>query len=342
MPISRFKIFALSAALASALTAVTPSVAAAPTPLPPAQGAEAEAPASQEEFPAPAGFTPGYQMIDGVRMHYLKGGRGPLVVLVHGFAQTWFEWRHLMPILAHDHTVVVPDLPGLGLSGRPASFAGQDVSEYIYKLARSFSPDAKFDLVAHDIGIWNTYPMLARHRDDVARVVYMEAPIPDDGLYSYPAFTPSGESLVWHFSFFAAKDHLAEMLINGKERFFLEHFIKVHATNTAVFTPELLDAYARSFAKPSSLNASFEYYRALNETARRDKPLAQTPLATPVLAIGGGGNGGFGVAEGAQVGKYANNVTPLVLAGCGHWLPEECTAPLNRAVVAFLAGKPIQ
>jgi pimeloyl-ACP methyl ester carboxylesterase len=306
-------------------------VAATPTPAP-----------SAEEFPAPAGFTPGYRTVDGVRIHYLKGGSGPLVLLVHGFAQTWFEWHHLMPILARDHTVVVPDLPGLGLSGRPASFAGQDVSEHLYKLARGFSPEAKFDLVAHDIGIWNTYPMLARHGDDVGRVVYMEAPIPDDGLYSYPAFTPSGESLVWHFSFFAAKDQFAETLITGRERFFLEHFIKVHAANTAVFTPDLLDAYTRSFAKPASLNASFEYYRALNETARRNKPLARTPIAMPVLAIGGGGNGGFGAAEAAQIGKYAINVTPLVLPGCGHWLPEECTVPLNRAVVAFLAGKPVQ
>ena len=293
--------------------------------------------ASGEEFPVPEGFTGGYREIDGVRLHYVTGGQGPLALLVHGFAQSWFEWSHLMPLLARTHTVVAPDLPGLGLSGAPPSYAGQDVAEILHGFARSFSPEAPFDVIAHDIGIWNTYPMAVRHQASIRRVVFMEAPIPDPGLYDFPAFTPDGESLVCHFSFFAAGNHLAETLITGKERFFLEHFIKVHATNKDAFTPDLLDLYARSFAKPGSLNASFEYYRALNETARRNAPLAETKLTVPVLAIGGGGHGGFGTAQADQVRRYASQVEGLSLPGCGHWLPEEGAKPLNEAVLEFLS-----
>ncbi len=293
-------------------------------------------PAPAEEFPLPAGFTGATREVDGVRLHYVTGGQGPVVLLVHGFGQTWFEWRQLMPLLARTRTVVVPDLPGLGLSGPPRSYAGQDVSDTLYKFTRSFNPGAKFDLVAHDIGIWNTYPMAVAHQQDIGRIVYMEAPIPDPSIYKYPAFTPDGESLVWHFSFFAAGDRLAETLITGKERFFFEHFIKVHATNQDVFTPELLDLYARSYAKPDSLHAAFEYYRALNETERRNRPLAPTKLAMPVLAIGGGGHGGFGTGEADQIREYATDVEGLSLPGCGHWLPEECAGPLNQAVMTFL------
>jgi len=290
-----------------------------------------------EEFPVPPGFTSAYQDVDGVRLHYVAGGRGPLVLLVHGFGQTWYEWHRLMPLLARNHTVVVPDLPGLGLSGPPrTSYAGQDVSDTLYKFALSFSSNAKFDLVAHDIGIWNTYPMAVTHQTDIGRVVLMEAPIPDPSIYQYPAFTPEGESLVWHFSFFAARDRLAEALITGKERFFFEHFIRVHATQQAVFTPALLDLYARSYAKPDSLHAAFEYYRALNETERRNVPLTRIKLIMPILAIGGGGHGGFGTAQADQVREYATNVEGLSLPGCGHWLPEECAGPLNQAVVDFL------
>ena len=296
-------------------------------------------PAPAEEFPVPAGLSGAYREIDGVRLHYVAGGQGPLVLLVHGFGQTWYEWHQLMPLLARAHTVVALDLPGLGLSGLPQSYAGQDVAETLHKFARSFSPDSQFDLVAHDIGIWNTYPMAAQHGADIRRVVYMEAPIPDQGLYQYPAFTPEGESLVWHFSFFAAGNRLAETLITGKERFFLKHFITVHATNKDAFTPELLDLYAGSYAKPGSLNASFEYYRALNETARRNAPLLETKLAMPVLAIGGGGRGGFGDKQAEQVRQYAANVEGLSLPGCGHWLPEECAGPLNQAVVEFLSRR---
>lgn len=316
------KILALALAVAGAPTAVAQ--------------AQQVAQASSQEFPVPDGFSAGSRKAGGVQFHFVKGGKGPLVLLVHGFAQTWYEWHQLMPQLADRYTVVAIDLPGLGKSAPPASYAGQDVSEAIYSLAKSFSPDAKFDLIAHDIGIWNTYPMLVRHQADIGRAVLMEAPIPDDGLYSYPAFTPQGESLVWHFSFFAAKDQLAERLITGNERFFLEHFIKEHATNKAAFPSDLLDRYTSSFAKPGSMTASFEYYRTLNETARRNAPLANIKLTIPILAIGGGGHGGFGKAQEQQVGKYATNVTGRVLPGCGHWLPEECPGPLQQAITDFL------
>lgn len=290
---------------------------------------------ASDEFPIPKGFTSEYQTVDGVKLHYVKGGSGPLVFLVHGFGQTWYEWHQLMPELARNFTVVAPDLPGLGQSDVPASYRATDVAELLYKLAQQFSGGEKFDLVAHDIGIWNTYPMLVKHQDGIRRVVYMEAPIPDDTIYSFPAFTPDGESLVWHFSFFAADNHLAENLIAGKERFFFEHFIKVHATNVRVFSPELLDLYARSYAKPQSLNSAFEYYRVLNQDVKDNKELSKTKISIPALAIGGGGHGGMGQYQIDQMRRYATDVKGEVLPGCGHWLPEECAAPLNKTVTQF-------
>lgn len=289
-----------------------------------------------EEFPVPPGFTSEYQTVDGVKLHFVKGGSGSLVYLVHGFGQSWYEWHQLMQELAKNFTVVAPDLPGLGESDVPKSFRGRDVAQLLYKLAKSQSGDGKFDLVAHDIGIWNTYPMAVEHQDEIRRLIYMEAPIPDDSIYKFPAFTPEGESLVWHFSFFAASNRLAETLITGKEGIFFEHFIKEHATNKAVFTPELLSLYAKSYAKPHSLNAAFEYYRSLTMTAKDNEEISKTKLNMPVLAIGGGGHGGFGEFEADLVRRYATNVTGKVLPNCGHWLPEECAADLNEAVVSFL------
>lgn len=315
------------------------------TAIPAALPVQAQVPAasstavSAPEFPVPQGFASAYKEVDGIRLHYVKGGSGPLVLLVHGFGQSWYEWHQLMPLLAKTNTVIAVDLPGLGQSLPPGSYAGQDVAETIYRFAKGFSPSAPFDLVAHDIGIWNTYPMAVRHQSDIRRLVYMEAPIPDDRLYTFPSFTPEGESLVWHFSFFAAGNRLAERLVTGNERFFLEHFIKEHATNKAAFTPALLDLYGRSYAKPQTLHASFEYYRALNETARRNKPLKATKLTMPVLAIGGGGHGGLGRLQGDQLKEYATDVQAEVLPNCGHWLPEECAATLNPLVTRFLSAR---
>ena len=291
---------------------------------------------AEDEFPIPDGFTSSYATIDGVKLHYVKGGSGPLVYLVHGFGQSWYEWHQLMPELAKNHTVVAPDLPGLGQSAVPRSYRATDVAPLLYQLAQQFSGGQQFDLVSHDIGNWNTYPFVVKHQNAIRRAVFMEAPIPNEAIYTFPAFTPQGESLVWHFSFFAANNELAEQLVAGKERLFFEHFIKEHATNTAVFTPELLGLYARSYAKPAGLHAAFEYYRVLNQDVQDNKTLAQTPITLPVLAIGGGGHGGMGTFQTDNISKFASNVTSQVLPDCGHWLPEECAAPLNQAVTSFL------
>lgn len=289
-----------------------------------------------DEFPIPRGFTSEYRTIDGVRLHYVTGGNGPLVYLVHGFGQSWYEWRQLMPELAKSHRVVAPDLPGLAQSSVPKSYRATNVAPLLFKLAIQFSGGKPFDLVSHDIGNWNTYPFVVQHQEAIRRVVFMEAPIPSDEIYSFPAFTPQGESLVWHFSFFAADGKLAETLISGKERVFFPHFIKEHATNAAAFTPKLLDMYANSYAKPQSLNAAFEYYRVLNQDVQDNKGLAQTRITKPVLAIGGGGHGGMGQFQVDQMRRFATNVTGKVLPDCGHWLPEECPSALNQAVIGFL------
>lgn len=291
---------------------------------------------SESDFPVPAGFQQRVVEVDGIDLNYVEGGQGPLVLLVHGFGQTWYEWHKIMPELARSHTVIAVDLPGLGRSETPRSYVGQDVAETLYQFAKLFASDQQFDVVAHDIGIWNTYPMLAKYQTKIRRVVLMEAPIPDESIYKFPAFTPQGESLVWHFSFFAAPNRLAERLITGNERFFLEHFIKEHATNKAAFNDALIDLYAKSYSKPSALNASFEYYRALNATANGNKLLADAKLQIPVLAIAGGGHGGMGSFQLEQMKRYATNVEGRVLPGCGHWLPEECPQELNAAVVEFL------
>lgn len=292
-----------------------------------------------EEFPTPAGFTPGYQAVDGVKLHYLKGGRGPLVLLVHGFGQTWYEWHQLMPLLARDHTVIAVDLPGLGLSDPPASYAGQDVAKLIYKFAKSHSPNAPMDLVSHDIGNWNTFPMVAEHQADFKHVIFMEAPLPDESIYSFPAYTPQGESLVWHFSFFAAGDNLPETLIAGKERSFFEHFINAHLVNKAAFTPTLYDMYARSYAKPHSLHAAMEYYRALAETQKRNVPLFQNKLTMKTMAIGGGSAVSVGQFQVDQLKQYASDMKGVVLPNCGHWVPEECPDTFNPTVRNFLADQ---
>ncbi|MGR2708132.1 alpha/beta fold hydrolase [Pseudomonas sp. AU10] len=264
-----------------------------------------------------------------------------LETAVHGFGQSWYEWHQLMPELAKKYRVIAVDLPGLGMSEPlKTSYSGQEVSPYIYAFAKRFSPDAPFNLMAHDIGIWATYPMLAQHPKDIAKVAYLESVIPDELMYNFPAFTPQGESTAWHFSFFSADDKLAETLIAGKEKLFLSHFIKKHAEKQSVFTDELLGLYAKSYAKPQTLHAAFEYYRALPQSVQQNKALlAQGKLSMPLLAVAGDGRGSLGQAQIDQMNRYASNVQGHVLRGCGHWLMEECPSLVEPLVVGFFDGK---
>ncbi len=294
--------------------------------------------ATQEEFPIPAGFRSGYETIDGVKLHFVRGGQGPVVLLVHGFGQTWYEWNQLMPELADRYTVIAVELPGLGLSDAPrTSYTGVDISEYLYKFAKRFSPDKPFYLVAHDIGIWNSYPMVARHPADIVKAAFIEATIPDDTLYALPAFVATGEAPGWHHSFFAADDQLADAMVKGNERLFLTHFLRHHASNKAALTDGLIERYVRSYSKPQTFHHAFEYYRALPRSIVQNNQMAATKLSMPVLAIGGGGNGGFGAKQPENIRRYAANVESHVLPNCGHWVPEECAAALNPLIASFLA-----
>ncbi|MFS0828106.1 alpha/beta fold hydrolase [Pseudomonas phoenicis] len=296
--------------------------------------------AQQAEFPLPKGFTSAYETVDGVKLHFVRGGKGPLVLLVHGFGQTWYEWNNLMPQLAERHTVVAVDLPGLGQSAPPkTSYTGVDVSEYLHTLALRISMGKPFSVVAHDIGIWNTYPMVARHPGDIVKAAFIEATIPDDTLYSLPAFVETGEAPGWHHSFFAASGQLADAMVKGNERQFLTHFIRHHASNQAVFTDALLERYVRSYAKPRTFHHAFEYYRALPQSIEQNEKLRATKLTMPVLAVGGGGNGGFGAQQPENIRRYATDVESHVLPGCGHWVPEECAPALNALIDGFL-GRP--
>lgn len=147
------------------------------------------------ELLVPAGFESKFKEVNGVRLHYVVGGEGPLLLMVHGFAQSWYEWHQLMPKLSEEYQVVAMDLPGLGMSEPlKSSYTGHDVSLYIYSLAKAFSPREKFNVIAHDIGGWVTYPMLAQHQSDIDKVALLETIVPSDLIYTFPAYTPQGES----------------------------------------------------------------------------------------------------------------------------------------------------
>lgn len=281
----------------------------------------------------PAGYTSDFATVDGLRLHYVRGGQGEPLVLLHGFGSTWYEWRKVMPDLAERYTVIAPDLPGLGDSEVPAGgFDKRTTAGYIHGLLQQLNIDQIY-LVGHDIGLMVAFAYAAEYPEAVRRLVLLEAPIPDPSIYNFPALTPQGPG-AWNFGFFSLRD-LPERLIEGQEGYFVETFSRSIAFNQEAFTDADFAEYERTYAQPGKLKASFDYFRAFPEDVAQNEIYAVTPLPMPVLALGAEYSLGSYVLE--QVQGYASDVRGGVVPDSGHWVPEEQPAYLVQQLLTFFA-----
>jgi pimeloyl-ACP methyl ester carboxylesterase len=288
----------------------------------------APSPAAVEVQPFPAGFRTQAIATGGVTIHVRVGGQGPAVVLLHGYGETGDMWAPLAAELARDHTVVVPDLRGIGLSSRPAG--GYDKKTQAGDLAGVL--DAldieKVDLVTHDIGNMVGYAFAAQHSGRVARFVLMDAPLP--GVGPWEQITRS--HALWHFSFWGPD---AERLVAGRERIYLDRFWNEFSADPKNFGEAAREHYARLYAQPGAMHAGFAQFAAFDQDALDNQAfLAKGKLTMPVLAIGG--EKSFGATMAVVMRAVATDVHGAVIPGAGHWLMEEQPQATVAAVRAFL------
>jgi len=286
-----------------------------------------------EVEPFPAGFRAEEIQTNGTTLHVRVGGQGPAVVLLHGYGETGDMWAPLAAELARDHTVVVPDLRGMGLSSRPASgydkkTQGQDIAGVLDALRIE-----RADLVTHDIGNMVGYAFAAQHPDRVARFVLMDAPLP--GVGPWDQIVCNNHAL-WHFSFWGPD---AERLVAGRERIYLDRFWNEFSADPARFGEAERAHYAGLYAQPGAMHAGFEQFKAFDQDARDNRAfVARGKLAMPVLAIGG--EKSFGPTMAVVMRAAASDVRELVIPDAGHWLMEEQPAAAIAAVRAFLGERP--
>ena len=285
--------------------------------------------ASESSPPAPpAGFTAHDRDVNGTRLHYLIGGRGSPVVLLHGFAQTGHMWTPLLAPLAEHHTVVVPDLRGAGESAKPAG--GYDkltMAADIHELTRALGlPPAT--IVGHDIGLMVAYAYAAQFPQDTERVVLMDAFLPGIGNWQDMWLLRD----LWHFHFYG-ETPLA--LVKGRERIYLEHFWNDFAADRAHSVSEAdRRLYAAAYAQPGAVEAGFGWFRNFERDAADNAELGRTHLAMPVLVLAGEKSGGTFLVD--QVRLVADDVRGQVVQGSGHWLMDEAPQVVVPAIVEFI------
>jgi pimeloyl-ACP methyl ester carboxylesterase len=249
--------------------------------------------------------------VDGLSLQYLIAGRGPAIVLLHGYAETSRMWRPLMPRLASNFTVIAPDLPGIGGSAIPAdgldmTYAATRVHDLVKQLGLG-----KAAVVGHDIGLMVAYAYAAQFQSDVDRLVLMDAFLPGvegwEAIYNNPG--------IWHFRF---NGPTPEALVRGRERTYFEHFWNNFAADKTRSLPEAdRQAYTAAYARPGRMRAAWAYFVSFHGAARDFSRFAQTKLTIPVLSIGGEKANGAALAQQVQlVATNAKSVTlPKLVTG---------------------------
>jgi pimeloyl-ACP methyl ester carboxylesterase len=265
---------------------------------------------------------------NGIRLHYLTAGKGELVILLHGYAQTSHMWRPLIVELARTRTVVAPDLRGFGQSAKPpGGYDKKSMARDIHALAAALG-FKKFGLAGHDIGLMVAYALAAQYPAEVERIALMDAFLPGVGEWNNVFLLRD----MWHFHFFG---ETPLKLVKGRERIYFEHFWNGFAANPKKSVSEAdRRFYAKTYAKPGAMAAGFEVFRAFVQDAKDFAALAQTKLKMPMLVLTGEkASGEFLIQQGRLV---ADNVEGVVVKGSGHWLMDEARDQVVSKLVDFL------
>ncbi|MFS4091752.1 alpha/beta fold hydrolase [Streptomyces sp. AF1A] len=297
----------------------------------------APSPSSYPQARPPAGFRSQYAEVDGFRMHYVRGGKGSPVVLIHGFPQTWAEWRHQMGPLSRTHTVIAVDLRGTGDSQVTKSgYQAAQLAKDVHQMLKQLGLNKGVQVVGHDVGVWVAYAYAAQWPSEVRRMAVMEAPIADDSYFTYPALNADPKKPTpWHWGMFQLP--VAEQLIAGHERDLVHALIAEYMApaNKSAFTPSDYDYYAHFLKEPGRTKAWMSIYRQIRANVQQDNEFrAQGKLKMPVLAIGGQDSFGNVIAD--QAREYAVNVTGRVLKNSGHFVTEEKPQELTAMLESFL------
>jgi len=264
---------------------------------------------------------------EGADIFVRWGGTGAVVVLIHGYAENSDSWSPLASDLMKDHTVVVPDLRGIGRSSKPTGgYDKKTQAKDIRAVVTALGFDKTF-VVAHDIGNMVAYAYAAMYPDKVDRLVVMDAPIPGIEPWNTILLNPG----VWHFNFHGPD---AERLVAGRERIYFDRIWNDFTGDPSKPDEATRNFFTATYAQPGGMRAGFAQFTAFSIDAADNKVFEQVKLKMPVLAVGG--EKSFGPLQAVIMRHVAVNVQEAVVPRSGHWLMEESPVYTVNLVRSFL------
>ena len=278
----------------------------------------------------PSNFKHDYAQVNGVKIHYVIGGKGDPLVLVHGFGQNWYMWNRLLPELSKHFTVIAPDLRGVGESDKPeAGYEKKNMAKDIHELVGKLGYN-NINLAGHDIGLMVAYAYAAQYPSEVKKVALMDALLP--GIE--PVWSQVSAS-AWWFGFFAWP--ASGDIVSGKEKEFLTNFWPVVGHVKDPFTAEETAEFIRAYSVKDGAKSTFKWFGAFPQDAKDNLVLAKTKLKMPLLAMGGEYFAAAFLKDHSKL--VASNVDESKIAGAGHWLVQENTAQVQKDLLAFFLAK---
>jgi pimeloyl-ACP methyl ester carboxylesterase/quinol monooxygenase YgiN len=289
--------------------------------------AEYAAPHETLRAPAavPAAFRSEHRQIGDAQLHYVIGGSGPLVVLLHGFPNTWYAWRDVMTELAQTMTVLALDLRGLGDS-EPGT-QPNDVPTGAHDLAvllEELDLGAAF-VAGQDWGGSTAFAFATAYPESVKALAVIEA------MPAGPWTDPNASS-PWFVGFHQIPD-LPEQLVRGRERLYLGWLYQAFSATPNVPDTATVDEYLRTYTRPGAMASAFERYRTIDSQIAHNTRYATEPITTPTLAVGG--ERVFGAAVAENLRHAASNLETAVINDCGHYVSEERPHELARLLLTF-------
>ncbi|SHN31195.1 alpha/beta fold hydrolase [Mucilaginibacter sp. OK098] len=275
--------------------------------------------------PSP-GFKHQYAQVNGVRIHYVIGGKGEPLLLVHGFGQNWYMWNRLLPELSKHFTVIAPDMRGVGESGKPTGgYDKKNMAVDLHDLMKQLGYK-HINLAGHDIGLMVAYAYAAQFQSDVKKIALMDALLPGvEPVWSQV------RAQAWWFGFFAMPN--SGEIVAGKAGLFLKGFWPVVGYVKNPFTKTEENEFIRAYSVPGATTGAFHWFGEFNHDAKDNLELMKTKLRMPLLSLGADHSAGSYLAAHSRL--VAINVKEVIIKGSGHWVVQEQTAQVQKALLDF-------
>jgi pimeloyl-ACP methyl ester carboxylesterase len=278
----------------------------------------------------------GFVEANGVRFHYAEQGAGPLVLLLHGFPECWYSWRHQLPALADaGYRAIAPDMRGYNLTDKPAR--GYDIETLVADVlalagALGAHPGERFHLVGHDWGGVVAYQVAWRHPDRLASLAILNVPHPT-AFARYVRRHPSQMLRSAYMAFFQVP-RLPEWLLTRRRASAIASAFRRSSACRDVFTEAELDVYREAFLRPGAARAAIGYYRhAIRQGAR---VLPDSPIRVPTMVLWGVDDPVLKLESNDELGHWVEDLTFKRISGCGHWTQQEQPGVVTSELVWWL------